>query len=58
MGMMFSGNFVNNNVVDNLLICLVLKFYDYRPNGVRVIGSRNMLSDWLVLWIDLKGVIV
>ena len=54
MGMMFAGDLVNNKVVDNLLIYLFLKFYDYRPNGVRVIASRSLLSDLLVLWTDLK----
>ena len=56
--MMFAGNLITNKDVDNLLICLVLKFYDYRPNGVRVIASRSLLSDLLILWTDLKGVIV
>ena len=49
MGMMFARNLVNKKVVDNLLICLVLKFYDYRLNGVRVIAPRSLLSDLLIL---------
>ena len=44
----------NNKVVDNLLILLVLKFYGHRPNGLRVIAVRSLLSDSLVLWTDLQ----
>ena len=44
----------NNKVVDNLVILLVLKFHGHRPNGLRVIAVRSLLSDLLVLWIDLK----
>ena len=54
MKMKFVVNFVNNKVVDNLLILLVLKFYGHRPNGLRVIAVRSLLSDLLVLWTDLK----
>jgi hypothetical protein len=54
MKMKFSVNLVNNKVVDNLLIYLVLKFYGCRPDGLRVIAFRNLLSDLLVLWTDLK----
>jgi len=43
-----------NKVVDNLLILLVLKFHGHRPNGLRVIAVRILLSDLLVRWIDLK----
>jgi len=58
MKMKFAVNLVNNKVVYNLLICLILKFHGCRPDGLRVIVSRNLLSELLVLWTDLKGVIV
>ena len=45
----FAVNLVNNKVVDNLLIYLVQKIYDYRPHGVRVIAPRSLLSDLLIL---------
>ena len=45
---------VNNKVVDNLLILLVLKFHGHRPNGLRVIAIRSLLSDLLVLYTDMK----
>ena len=54
MKMKFVVNLVNNKVVDNLLIFLVQKFHGHRPNGLRVIAIRSLLSDLLVLWIDLK----
>jgi hypothetical protein len=54
MKIKFSVNLVNNKVVENLLIYLVLKFYGCRPDGLRVIAFRNLLSDLLVLWTDLK----
>ena len=34
--MMFAVKIVNNKVVDNLIICLVLKFQDHRSNGLGV----------------------
>ena len=37
--------FVNNKVVDNLLIYLVLNFHSHRPNGLRIIAVRNLLSE-------------
>ena len=45
---------VNNKVVDNLLICLALKFLGCRPDGLKVIAVRNLLSDLLIVWIDLE----
>ena len=54
MKMKFAVNLVNNKVVDNLLILLVLKFHGHRPNGLRVIAVRSLLSALLVLWTDLK----
>ena len=33
--------------------CLTLRCYN-RPNGLRVIAVRSLLSDLLVLWTDLK----
>jgi hypothetical protein len=37
MKMKFYVNLANNKVVDNLLIYLILKFYDCRLDGLRVI---------------------
>ena len=45
----FLVKLVNNKVVDNLLILLVLKFHGHRPNGLRVIAIRSLLSALLVL---------
>ena len=42
--MMFSMNVVNTKVVDNFLILLVLKVYNFRPDGLRVIDFRILLS--------------
>ena len=50
----FSMNLVNNEVVYNLLILIVLKFHGHKSNGLRVTAIRSLLSDLLVLWIDLK----
>ena len=44
MQIMFSVNVVNTKVVDNLLILLVLKFHDFRPDGLGVIDFTNLLS--------------
>ena len=55
MIMIFSVKLVNNKVVDNLLIYLVLNFYSHRPYGLRIIAVRSLLSEILVLWIDLKA---
>ena len=52
--MKFAVNLVNNKVVGILLICLVLKFHGCRPDGLRVIAVRSLLSDLLILWIDLE----
>jgi hypothetical protein len=52
--MEFAVNLDNNKVVNTLLIYLVLKFYGYRPDGLRVIAFRSLLLGLLVLWIDLK----
>ena len=41
---MFSINVVNTKVVDNFLVFLVLKFHDFRPDGLGVIDFRNLLS--------------
>ena len=49
---------VNNKVVDNLLIYLVLNVYSHRPYGLRIIAVRILLSEILVLWINLKDGIV
>ena len=45
---------VNKKVVDNFLMYLVLKFHGHRPNGLRVIAIRSLLSDLLILWIDIE----
>ena len=42
--MIFYINGVNTKVVDNLLILLVLKFHDFRPDGLGVIDFRSLLS--------------
>ena len=39
--MMFSVIVVNTTVVDNLLIFLVIKFHDFRPDGLGVIDFRS-----------------
>ena len=38
---MFSVNMVNTKVVYNLLILFVLKFYDFRLDGLGVIDFRS-----------------
>ena len=58
MVMNFSVEHVNNKVVDNLLIYLVLNFHSHRPYVLRIIAVRSLLSEILVLWIDLKDGIV
>ena len=50
----FPMKLANNKVVDNLLILLFLKFHGHKPNGLRVIAVRSLLSDLLVLWTDLE----
>ena len=50
----FLVKLVNNKVVDNLLILLVLKFHVHGNNGLRFIAIRSLLSNLLVLWIDLE----
>ena len=40
---MFSVNMVNKKVVDNFLIFLVLKFHDFRPDGLGVIDFTILL---------------
>ena len=44
MQMMFSVNVVNIKVVDNLLILLLQRFHDFRPDGLGVIDFRSLLS--------------
>ena len=38
---MFYVNMVNTKVVDNFFILLVLKFHDFRPDGLGVIDFIN-----------------
>ena len=56
MQMMFSINMLNTKVVNNFLIFLVLKLYDFRPASLGVIDFTNLLlafacalnrSEWL-----------
>ena len=54
MIIIFSVKMVNNKVIDNLLIYLVLNFYSHRPYGLIIMSIRNLLSEMLALWIDLK----
>ena len=49
MIMIFSTKLVNNKVVDNLLMLLGLKFHSHRPNGLRVISVKSLISDLFVL---------
>ena len=44
MQMMFYVDMLNTKVVDNFLIFVVLKFYDFRPDGLGVIYFRILLS--------------
>ena len=44
---MFSVNMVNTKVVYNLLIFLVLKFHDFRPDGLGVIDFTILLSGFM-----------
>jgi hypothetical protein len=37
----FSVNLDNNKFVNNLLICLVIKFHGYRPDVLRVMALRS-----------------
>ena len=42
--MRISEDMVNTKVADNFLILLVLKFQDFRRNGLGVIDFRSLLS--------------
>ena len=42
--MMFYVDMLNTKVVDNFLIFLILKLYDFRPDGLGVIDFRSLLS--------------
>ena len=42
--MMFSIDMLNTKVVDNFLIFLVLKFYDFSPDGLGIIDFTCLLS--------------
>ena len=44
MQIIFSMNVVNTKVVYNLLILLVQRFYDFRPDGLGVIDFTSLLS--------------
>ena len=58
MIMISSVKLVDNKGVDNLLICIVLKFHSYRLKDLRVIASRSLLVELLILWTDLNDRIV
>ena len=47
MMMVFSVKFVNNKVVENLLIYLVLIVHSHRPDGLRIMAVRILLSKML-----------
>ena len=42
--MMFSVTMVNTQVVDKFIVLLVLKFHDFRPDGLGVIDFTSLLS--------------
>ena len=44
MKMMFYVDILNTKVVYNFLIFLVLKFHDFRPDGLGVIDFTSLLS--------------
>ena len=52
--MAFSIKLVNKKVVDNLLIYPVFNFHSHRSYFLRIMAVRNLLSEMLVLWTDLK----
>ena len=52
--MVFYVKLVNKKVVDKLLIYLVLNFHSNRPYGLRIMAIRNLLSEMLALYTDLK----
>ena len=54
MIMVFFVKFVNNKVVDNLLIYLVLNFHSHRPYGLIIMAVRILLLEMLALWEDLN----
>ena len=65
---MFYGDMLNNKVVDNFLILLFLKFHDFRPSGLGVIGFTSLLSafacplnrsEWLycLTYLDIESCI-
>ena len=47
MQMMFSIDILNTIVVDNFLILLFLKFHDFSPAGLGVIGFTSLLSTFV-----------
>ena len=47
--MMFSLDILNTKVVYNFLIFLVLKFHDFRPNGLGVIDFTSLLLGFAFL---------
>ena len=68
MQIMFYVKVVNTKVVDNFLILLVLKFHDFRPDGLGVIDFTSLLSafacplnksEWLycLAYLDMESCI-
>jgi hypothetical protein len=54
MIMIISVILVNNKVIYNLLIYLMLNFHSHKTYDLRIMAVRNLLSEMLALWIDLK----
>ena len=44
MQLMFAVDILNTKVIDNFIILLFLKFYDFRPAVLRVIDFTSLLS--------------
>ena len=47
MQMMFYVDILNTKVVDNFLILPILKFHDFRPDGLGVIDFTSLLSGFV-----------
>ena len=51
--MMFSVYMLNRKVVDSFLILPVLKFHDFRPDGLGVIDFRSLLSSFCMSYGEI-----
>ena len=58
MQIIFSIDMLNTKVVHNFLIVVVLKFHDFRPDGLGVIDFRSLLSGFGCPLADLNDCIV